>query len=91
MSTLTLKNLHTSVERLRSLIRAGKQVRITDNGETVATLEPVKPRGARPATSRPRKPRLSAAEWLEKNRRPGTGMPDFDVGEYIRRARATEE
>jgi antitoxin (DNA-binding transcriptional repressor) of toxin-antitoxin stability system len=86
MSTLALKNLHTSADRLRSLIRAGKPVRITDNGETVATVEPV-----RPAARETRKPRINAVEWLKKNRPPGPGMPDFDVGEYIRKARAAEE
>ena len=87
MSTLTLKNLPATVDRLQAMIRAGKAVRITDGGTTVATLEPVKAKPARSA----RKPRMTAAEWLEKNPPPGPGMPDFDVGEHIRKARDAEE
>ncbi len=88
MSTLTLKNLPATVERLQAMIRAGKVVRITDGGQTVATLEPVK---AKPAPRRRSgKPRMSAAAWLEKNLPPGPGMPNFDVGEWIRKAREAE-
>lgn len=93
MSTLALKSPHISADRLRTLIRSGKPVRITENGKTVAKLEPVLPKPSRqkPVT-RSRNPKLgmSAAAWLEKNLPPGPGMPDFDVGEYVRLARASE-
>ena len=93
MSTLTLKNLPATVDRLQAMIRAGKSVRITDDGETVATLEPAKAAKKRePAKQhRIRKPHLSPAEWLEKNLPPGPGMPDFDVGEWLRKSREAEE
>ena len=93
MSTLTLKNLPATVDRLQAMIRAGKSVRITDGGETVATMEPAKTaRKPMPAKQhRIRKPHLSAAQWLEKNLPPGPGMPDFDVGEWLRQAREAEE
>jgi antitoxin (DNA-binding transcriptional repressor) of toxin-antitoxin stability system len=88
MSTLTLKNLPATVDRLQAMIRAGKSVRITDGGQTVATLAPVKTKATPPR--RQRKSRMSAAEWLEKNLPPGPGMPDFDAGEYVRKAREAE-
>jgi antitoxin (DNA-binding transcriptional repressor) of toxin-antitoxin stability system len=88
MSTLTLKNLPATVDRLQAMIRAGKSVRITEGGKTVATLAPAKPKT--PPRRRSPKPRMSAAEWLEKNLPPGPGMPDFDAGEYVRRAREAE-
>jgi antitoxin (DNA-binding transcriptional repressor) of toxin-antitoxin stability system len=92
MSTLTLKNLPATVERLQAMIRAGKSVRITDGGRTVATLEPSKAvkKSASAARQRIPKTRESAAEWLEKNLPPGPGMPDFDVGEWLRKAREAE-
>ena len=45
MSTLSLKNLPATVDRLTSLIRAGKAVRITDKGRTIATVTPPRPAG----------------------------------------------
>jgi antitoxin (DNA-binding transcriptional repressor) of toxin-antitoxin stability system len=89
MSTLTLKNLPATVDRLQAMIRAGKPVRITDGGQTVATLAPAK--AIATPSRRPRKPRMSAAEWLEKNPPPGPGMPDFDAGEWLRQVRAEDE
>lgn len=88
MSTLTLKNLPATVDRLQALIRAGKSVRITDGGKTVATLEPAKSKPT--PRRRTHKPRMSAAEWLEMNMPPGPGMPDFDVGEWLRKEREAE-
>ena len=85
MSTLTLKNLPATVERLQAMIRLGKPVRITDGGKTLAKLEPV---AVKPA--RPRKPRLSAAQWLEQNPPPGPARPHLHMGEYLRKERAAE-
>jgi antitoxin (DNA-binding transcriptional repressor) of toxin-antitoxin stability system len=64
MSTLSLKNLATNVDRLTALIRGGKPVRITDEGRTVATIAP--PRAAvRKATGkRVRQPALSMVRHL---------------------------
>ena len=86
MSTLTLKNLPATVDRLQAMIRAGKPVRITEDGQTVATLAPAKSS----AMQRPRKTRMSAAEWLEKNPPPGPARTHLHMGEYLRKARASE-
>jgi|GEM_PF-593083 len=51
MSTLSLKNLPATVGRLTSLIRAGKAVRITDKGRTIATVTPPRSAGRRKEAS----------------------------------------
>ena len=88
MSTLTLKNLPATVVRLQAMIRAGKSVRITDGGRTVATLKPVAEKQA--ARGRRKPGGMSASEWLARNPPPGPPRPDLNMGEIVRKARLAE-
>ncbi|HWB04241.1 MAG TPA: hypothetical protein VG796_14530 [Verrucomicrobiales bacterium] len=63
MSTLRLEQLPGSIVKLKTLLRAGKTVRLTENGKTVATIAP---EGEKSSTVGLKKRRMTFREFDAK-------------------------
>jgi antitoxin (DNA-binding transcriptional repressor) of toxin-antitoxin stability system len=84
MSTVVLEKLPQPVARA---IQAGKRVRITHAGTTVATVEPQKP--ASKAARLPSK-KLTAREWIATVGDKLQARPDLDAASIVRAGRDLE-
>lgn len=85
MSTVILEKLPLPVARA---IRAGKRLRITTSGQTIATVEPQK---AVPAVqAKPRRSKLTAEQWIATVAAHLSPRPDLDAAKIVRAARDRE-
>lgn len=84
MSTVVLEKLPQPVARA---IQAGKRLRITRAGATIAIVEPQQP--VSKASRRPSK-KLTAREWISTVGGKLTSRPDLDAARIVRAGRDLE-
>lgn len=87
MSTLKLEQLTGSIVKLKMLIRAGKTVRLTEKGKTVATIAP---EGKKPSTVRTKKRRMAFREFDAKYLKALPEKGDLSGGAFLRSERDKE-
>jgi hypothetical protein len=84
MSTVVLEKLPQPVARA---IQAGKRLRITHAGSTIATVEPKKPASK---VSRLPPKKLTAREWITSVGDKLGDRPDLDAARIVRAGRDLE-
>jgi antitoxin (DNA-binding transcriptional repressor) of toxin-antitoxin stability system len=84
MSTVVLEKLPQPVARA---IQAGKRLRITHAGTTIATVEPQQPVSK---ASRRLSKKLTAREWIATVGGKLTARPDLDAARIVRAGRDFE-